>query len=275
MDLADVNRPEQLVPLRIEFDVEHHKMRDTFIWNLNGRAPIPLFQRLKRTKHPFSDPIVTPEAFAQSIVEDYTLAPSYHNIIVKAIQDQLSDFKAHSANYDGESGELLPSSPTLSTDPDHNDNNDIQDQNCTPMRGLLDDDSIAWWMKWRKRNEIAAAKHNSSSRRRAGGVNNNKQQRKKRKIVVDPDEDGDSHMFGDNEQEDDTTEMEAEEEKKKKKKVKSLVSSDVVESTDEDFKPMALNEIRVNEETMQEDIRILIKVRVPFFLWNFVRYLFW
>jgi len=30
------NRPEQLVPIRLEFDVEHHKMRDTFVWNLNG-----------------------------------------------------------------------------------------------------------------------------------------------------------------------------------------------------------------------------------------------
>lgn len=32
----DANRPEQLVPIRLEFDVEHHKMRDTFVWNLNG-----------------------------------------------------------------------------------------------------------------------------------------------------------------------------------------------------------------------------------------------
>jgi SWI/SNF-related matrix-associated actin-dependent regulator of chromatin subfamily B protein 1 len=30
------NRPEQLVPIRLEFDVEHHKMRETFVWNLNG-----------------------------------------------------------------------------------------------------------------------------------------------------------------------------------------------------------------------------------------------
>ena len=24
------------MPIRLEFDVEHHKMRDTFVWNLNG-----------------------------------------------------------------------------------------------------------------------------------------------------------------------------------------------------------------------------------------------
>ena len=24
------------MPIRLEFDVDHHKMRDTFVWNLNG-----------------------------------------------------------------------------------------------------------------------------------------------------------------------------------------------------------------------------------------------
>ena len=201
-----------------------------------------------RNSQPFSDPIVTPEAFAQSLVEDYALSPSYHSVIVKTIQDQLSDFKAHSANYDGESGELLPSSPSPSTD----HNNDVQD----PIRGQLDDESIAWWMTWRKKNEIDADAAVSSSRRRTGGVNN-KQQRKKRKIVVDPDEDGDTHMFGDNEQEDDA------EREEKPKTVKPLLI-DLVEFTDEDFKPRALNEIKMDEQAMHEDIRILIKVRALF-----------
>ena len=189
--------------------------------------------------HTIPDPIVTPEAFAQSIVEDYTLPSPYHNIIVKSIQDQLSDFKAHSANYDGESGELLPSSPT---DHNHNHNhNDIQDQS-DPMRGILDDESIAWWMTWRKRNEIAVDTAARSSR-------HNKQQRKKRRIVVDPEEDGDSHMFGDNEQEDDGKDKEKE--GKKKSPVRFM---------DEDFKPVGLNEIKIDEQAMHEDIRILIKV---------------
>ena len=38
----DAERGEQLVPIRLEFDVEHHKYRDTFVWNLNG-ASICLF----------------------------------------------------------------------------------------------------------------------------------------------------------------------------------------------------------------------------------------
>ena len=44
----DAQRPEQLVPIRLEFDVEHHKMRDTFVWNLNG----------KRVRYDFS-PLLT------------------------------------------------------------------------------------------------------------------------------------------------------------------------------------------------------------------------
>ncbi|KAI5994526.1 hypothetical protein EDD15DRAFT_2196117 [Pisolithus albus] len=70
-ELAD--RPEQLVPIRLEFDVEHHKMRDTFLWNLNDS------------------------------VEDYSLLPSYHSVIVKSIQEQLSDFKAHMVDVDWKS----------------------------------------------------------------------------------------------------------------------------------------------------------------------------
>ena len=138
---------------------------------------------------------------------------------------------------------MLPSSPS----PLMVQSDDVQD----PICGLLDDESIAWWNTWRKRNEISAHFAVRSSRRRAGGVNN-KQQRKKRKIVVDPDEDGDTHMFGDNEQEDDT---EKEEEKKE------TLPFNRIGFTDEDFKPMALNEIKIDEQAMHEDIRILIKVR--------------
>lgn len=32
----EADKPEVLVPIRLEFEVEHHKMRDSFIWNLNG-----------------------------------------------------------------------------------------------------------------------------------------------------------------------------------------------------------------------------------------------
>jgi SWI/SNF-related matrix-associated actin-dependent regulator of chromatin subfamily B protein 1 len=36
IDPEEVNKSEVLVPIWIEFDVDHHKMREAFIWNLNG-----------------------------------------------------------------------------------------------------------------------------------------------------------------------------------------------------------------------------------------------
>ena len=36
VDLEDAKREEILVPIRLEFDVEHHRMREAFVWNLNG-----------------------------------------------------------------------------------------------------------------------------------------------------------------------------------------------------------------------------------------------
>ncbi|KAJ7337371.1 hypothetical protein DFH08DRAFT_705548 [Mycena albidolilacea] len=113
IDPEDANRSEQLVPIRLEFDVEHHKMRDAFVWNLN-------------------DPVISPEHFAQTVVEDYNLAHTYHAVITKTIQDQLSDYRAHSANYDGDSWDLAITENTL----------------CA---GKLEGESAAWWSAWRKR----------------------------------------------------------------------------------------------------------------------------
>ena len=76
-----------------------------------------------------TDPVVTPEAFAQSVVEDYGLAPSFNQVIVKSIQDQLSDFRIHSTNPDGE---YIPSE-------------------FDTLRGALDDKDAEWWEVWRKR----------------------------------------------------------------------------------------------------------------------------
>ncbi|KAJ6589827.1 SNF5-domain-containing protein [Mycena vulgaris] len=113
LDPEDANRPEELVPIRLEFDIEHHKIRDTFVWDMNAC-------------------VVSPEHFAQTVVEDYNLAPMYHAVIVKAIQDQLSDYRAHSANYDGDSWDVAVTNDTL-------------------RAGTLEGESAAWWCKWRKR----------------------------------------------------------------------------------------------------------------------------
>jgi SWI/SNF-related matrix-associated actin-dependent regulator of chromatin subfamily B protein 1 len=78
------------------------------------------------------DPVVSPEHFAQTVVEDYNLSSNYHSVITKSIQEQLSDFKAHSNSYDGEGGGFFPPEDTL-------------------QLGTLDEGQAAWWEAWRKR----------------------------------------------------------------------------------------------------------------------------
>lgn len=148
----EASRPEQLVPIRLEFDVEHHKMRDTFLWNLNGTSREPPLTALSLTAR--ADPIITPEIFAQSVVDDYSLAPSYHAVITKAIQDQLSDFRAHTAAF-GEDG--------------------FDD---VVLRGGVAGDDAHWWDAWREyvRSDavLAAWEHRGDARGR-----------KRRKVVKD------------------------------------------------------------------------------------------
>lgn len=125
------------------------------------------------------------------MVEDYNLAPSYHGVIVKAIQDQLSDYRAHSANYDGDSWNVLRTDDTL-------------------RAGTLEGESAEWWCKWRKRlrTEYGFVRAERDKRR------------KRRKLVKDEPE---------NEQ------------------------------------PMAVEEIAVNDNTLREDMRILIRVSLDMF----------
>lgn len=133
------------------------------------------------------------------MVEDYNLAPSYHTVITKSIQDQLSDYKAHSANYDGDGGELGPED--------------------TLTRGLLDEESTAWWELWRKRLESGF----SRDRRRSLSKG-----RKRRKMAKEEDE------------------------------VADILPPFSKEGDKE--KPMTLDELEADDQSMHEDMRILIKV---------------
>ncbi len=64
------------------------------------------------------------------MVDDYGLNASYHATITKSIQEQLSDYKAHSATF-GEDGVMLESEDIL----------------C----GRFSEEETAWWEAWRKR----------------------------------------------------------------------------------------------------------------------------
>ena len=78
---------------------------------------------------------MTPEIFAQSVVDDYGLTPQYHAVITKSIQEQLGDYKAHSATF-GEDGVM------------------IDEPEDVPGGGRIEDggdDDGEWWRTWRKR----------------------------------------------------------------------------------------------------------------------------
>lgn len=105
-----------------------------------------------------TDPVVTPEAFAQSIVDDYGLTQNMHIVITKSIQEQLSDYKAHTAP--------PPAAPVSESGLDE-----------SAGRGVVSDEDAKWWEAWRSR-----------AKARAGAVGAGKPEgvrsRKRRKVGV-------------------------------------------------------------------------------------------
>ena len=64
-------------------------------------------------------------------MDDYGLNPTYHAIITKSIQEQLSDYKAHSATF-GEDGIMIDEAEDI-------------------LSGKFTEEETAWWEAWRKR----------------------------------------------------------------------------------------------------------------------------
>lgn len=128
-----------------------------------------------------TDPVVTPEVFAQSVVEDYALSPNYHAVITKSIQDQLSDFRAHSGLFDLDADVPMPVV-------------DLNEKEAEPTAGTLgagDDEGARWWARWRSRVGRAA-------RGRTKARERSKRARKRRRVEGD-----DEGVEGDVEEDDD------------------------------------------------------------------------
>lgn len=106
-----------------------------------------------------TDPIITPEIFAQSIVDDYALSPNYVAMITRAIQDQLSDYKAHSTA-------LLDNGEVVNVDDD------------VVVKGALEGEDDEWWKAWRTGVRSAGFAKLASEREAP-------RSRKRRKVVKD------------------------------------------------------------------------------------------
>jgi SWI/SNF-related matrix-associated actin-dependent regulator of chromatin subfamily B protein 1 len=118
---------------------------------------------------------------------------------VKSIQEQISDYKAHSPDYDPESGELLIAEVSV------------------PQRGLFDDKDASWWESWRK--QLMSDYISGKQLKRAGKV------------------------------------------KKKKSGLSRLQNAS--EGALEEDQPLGVGQIKLNQRTLVEDMRVIIKVPFP------------
>ncbi|KAI9494604.1 hypothetical protein BDB00DRAFT_761526 [Zychaea mexicana] len=74
------SKQDTLVPIRLDFDIDGYKLRDTFTWNLN-------------------ESLITPEQFAVVLCEDLNLPIAmFKPNIVRAISDQIEDYDLHVAS---------------------------------------------------------------------------------------------------------------------------------------------------------------------------------
>ena len=135
-------------------------------------------------------------------MDDYALPSSYHSVITKAIQDQLSDFKAHSATF-GEDGVFVSS-----------DTEDIQS-------GVIDDKEAEWWETWRK--TIRSPTFHKRALGRA-----DVRSRKRRKVVKE-----------------------------------EAAAAPAVPAVSSAELPMSVDDFDDDDSFMQEELRILVKVRMP------------
>ncbi|KAG9028270.1 SWI/SNF chromatin-remodeling complex subunit [Tulasnella sp. JGI-2019a] len=105
---------EELVPVRLDIEFEQHRLRDTFVWNLN-------------------DPVVTPEKFAATTCEDFGLPSQVASMITKQIQEQLTDYKTSDMQRPAELDMI----------------DGISDDHA--LRGELEETDATFWEKWRQR----------------------------------------------------------------------------------------------------------------------------
>ncbi|KAF2477946.1 SNF5-domain-containing protein [Lindgomyces ingoldianus] len=77
---AQAEQIEDLVPVRLDIELDKIKLRDTFTWNLHDR-------------------VTPPDVFAENLVEDFKLPPEFRGPLIqqinREIQEQITDFYPH------------------------------------------------------------------------------------------------------------------------------------------------------------------------------------
>lgn len=105
---AVAREAEVLIPVRLEWEHEAYKLRDTFTWNLKGESYVgPFLYNMQLTRFSAADTVVTPELFASHLCDDLRLPlnPFYKEIVAQ-IKRHIEDAQAV-AGYDGYLGNDL------------------------------------------------------------------------------------------------------------------------------------------------------------------------
>ncbi|KAI9494244.1 hypothetical protein BDB00DRAFT_762178 [Zychaea mexicana] len=80
IDRKRPRRSRELVPIRLEIEIDGYKLRDTFTWNMN-------------------ETLISPEQFAELMCEDLQLPPTtFVPNIAKGIKDQVEDYYLHAGS---------------------------------------------------------------------------------------------------------------------------------------------------------------------------------
>lgn len=142
-----------------------------------------------------------------------------------------------------------------------------QEKEKSVLRGGLDDEDAQWWARWRRKlkrearkaiEEVDTLKGEKKRRKARANKREGTRQtgglRKKRKTVVlvgvqKDDGDDDANILADNEMDEADYERDND--------TMAEVSED---DEDDEWKLLSVDQIKVNEQSMHEDMRILIKV---------------
>lgn len=126
-----------MVPIRIELDIDQYRLRETFVWNLNGTYPA--FSLVRQSLEPdgylFVDSAVTPESFAQTTCVDLEVPSSFASQFAAQIRMQLTDFANHKRAF---ASDVANAAATGST------------SRAKKTKGQLDERQQGWWSRWRK-----------------------------------------------------------------------------------------------------------------------------
>jgi SWI/SNF-related matrix-associated actin-dependent regulator of chromatin subfamily B protein 1 len=101
--LQNAQQIEDLVPIRLDIEIDGQKLRDTFTWNRNGIIDIIKinFQNLGFIL--YIEQLITPEMFAEILCDDLDLNTiAFVPAIAQAIRQQL---EAHHNDFLGENND--------------------------------------------------------------------------------------------------------------------------------------------------------------------------